>query len=78
MAHVGTPQKFFAAWTVDELLAAYPAAAAVLETHGVSPLTRCPEAVRGRLALKGVLGRTCKVDDVAATFADLRALLVER
>ena len=70
--------KPLARWTMDELLARYPAAAKVLERHGVNPLTRCHRAARRHMTLGQVLGRTCPVDDVEATFADLNALVEER
>lgn len=72
-----TLEKPLTAWTMDELLSVCPDAAEVLERHGVNPLTRCHHGAR-RTALKRVLGRTCPVDDVDATFADLTALLEKR
>lgn len=74
VVHV-TQEKPLAAWTIDELLNVLPEAAEVLERHGVNPLTRCHHAARGHMTLKHVLGRTCPVDDVEATFAELTALL---
>lgn len=68
-------EKPLTAWTMDELLSLCPEAAEVLARHGVNPLTRCHRAARGHMTLKQVLGRTCPVDDVNATFADLTALL---
>lgn len=73
-----TLEKPLAAWTMDELLSVRPEAAEVLAQHGVDPQTRCHRAARGYLTLKQVLGRTCPVDDVDATFADLEALLEEK
>lgn len=77
MVHV-TSDKPLAAWTMDELLSVLPEAAEILERHGVNPLTRCHRAARGHMTLKQVLGRTCPVDDVEATFADLTTLLEGR
>lgn len=70
--------KPLARWTMDELLARHPAAAEVLERHGVNPLTRCHRAARRHMTLGQVLGHTCPVDDVEATFADLHALIEAR
>lgn len=74
MAHV-TLERPLAAWTMNELLSVLPEAAEVLARHGVDPRTRCHRAARGHMTLKQVLGRTCPVDDVEATFADLTELL---
>ncbi len=71
------PESPLTAWTMDELLSVCPEAAEVLEKHGVNPLTRCHRGARC-MTLKQVLGRTCRVDDVEATFADLTALLAKR
>lgn len=60
---------------MDELLEKHPRAAEVLASHGVDPRLRCNHAVRHHLKLGQVLGRTCPVDDVDATFRDLEALL---
>ena len=58
-----------------DLLAAHPDAREVLIPHGVDPLARCHRAATTYMTLKQVLGRTCPVDDVAATLADLAALI---
>lgn len=70
-----TLEKPLTAWTMDELLSVCPEAAEVLAQHGVDPRTRCHRAARGYMTLRQVLGRTCPVDDMDATFADLTALL---
>lgn len=72
-----TPEGPLIAWTTDELLSVYPEAAEALAPHGVDPQTRCHCAAK-HMTLKQVLGRTCPVDDVDATFADLTALLEKR
>lgn len=56
---------------MDGLLTAYTGAAEVLARHGVDPRTRCHAAARRHMTLRQVLGRTCPVDDVDATFDDL-------
>lgn len=58
-----------------DLLAAHPGARDVLIRHGVDPLERCHRAATNFMTLKQVLGRTCPVDDVAATLADLKMLI---
>lgn len=65
------------AQTMDRLLATYPSAADVLAEHGVDPRTRCHLAARRHMNLRQVLGRTCPVDDVDATFDDLVAHVLE-
>lgn len=77
MVHV-TLEKPLATWTMDELLSVLPEAAGVLERHGVNPLTRCHRAARRHMTLKQPLRRTCPVDDVDATFAELTAFLERR
>ncbi|MCC6312348.1 MAG: hypothetical protein IT345_15745, partial [Trueperaceae bacterium] len=42
---------------------------------GVDPLQRCHSAALNHMTLRQVLGRTCPVDDVEATFAELGELL---
>lgn len=69
--------KPLSAWTMDELLQAYPGAREVLARHGIDPLKRCNVAVRGRFTLKQLLGRTCRVDDAAATLQDLKAFMAQ-
>lgn len=69
-----TLEKPLTAWTMEELLSVCPEAAEVLAQHGVDPRTRCHRAARGYMTLKQVPGRTCPVDDVEATFADLTTL----
>ncbi len=66
-------RAWLATQTMDRLLAAYPDAAGVLADHGVDPRTRCHLAARRHMKLRQVLGRTCPVDDVDATFDDLAA-----
>jgi len=63
---------------MDELLNVCPEAVEVFQKHGVNPLTRCHRAARHHMTLKQVLGRTCPVDDVAATFRDLETLKESR
>jgi hypothetical protein len=58
-----------------QLLTAVPEVREVLVRHGVDPLQRCHSAALNHMTLKQVLGRTCPVDDVEATFAELRRLL---
>lgn len=58
-----------------ELLVTVPSARHVMISHGVDPLRRCHSAALDHMTLKQVLGRTCPVDDVEATFADLTELL---
>lgn len=58
-----------------KLLASHPGAREVLRRHGVDPVERCHSAAQHYLTLKQVLGRTCPVDDVQATLADLAALV---
>jgi len=58
-----------------QLLRGAPEARAVLQRHGVDPLQRCHSAALNHMTLKQVLGRTCPVDDVEATLADLLELL---
>lgn len=64
-----------ASYKMADLLAAYPGAGDVLARHGVDPRTRCHRAATNFMTLKQVLGRTCPVDDVAATLADLEELI---
>lgn len=58
-----------------DLLATHPQARAVLQSHGVDPMTRCHSAALNHMTLKQVLGRTCPVDNVEETFADLAGVL---
>lgn len=60
---------------MGRLLAEVPEARSVLQRHGVDPLQRCHSAALNHMTLKQVLGRTCPVDDVDATFAELGELL---
>jgi hypothetical protein len=70
-------RAWLATRTMDGLSSAYPGAADVLAEHGVDPRTRCHVAARRHLKLRQVLGRTCPVDDVDATFDDLVAHVLE-
>lgn len=60
---------------MGRLLAEVPEARSVLRRHGVDPLQRCHSAALNHMTLRQVLGRTCPVDDVEATFAELGELL---
>lgn len=68
---VEAARTWLAGQTMDRLLALAPSAAEVLAEHGVDPRSRCHVAARRHMTLRQVLGRTCPVDDVDATFDDL-------